>query len=422
MKFKIQKKISTTRPRVDYSILKDTVAQIFEDITNNGDIAIQKYNRLFDGFNGTQLKVTATELQEATAQVEPDLKKALKKAQKNIAKFHKAQIQDTPQKIKIEKGLTCWQETRPIEKIGIYIPGGSAPLFSSVLMLGVPAKIAGCSEIVLCTPPDKNGKIAPEILYTAQLTGITNIYKTGGIQAIAAMSLGTESIPKVYKIFGPGNQYVTAAKQFALQKGTAIDLPAGPSELMVVADKSAKPEYVAADLLSQAEHGEDSQVVCLSPDKNFLKQVIVHINKQVKALDRQKIIKKSLQNAQFVNIKNTAKILQAINDYAPEHLILSTRFNSYLLRGLSNAGSVFIGNYAPESAGDYASGTNHTLPTNGFAKSYSGVNMESFVKHISFQKISKKGLKNIAETVETMASYEGLTAHQNAVEIRLKSK
>ena len=338
---------------------------------------------------------------------------------KNIEKFHQAQKTD---KVKVEtsKGVICWQEKRPIEKIGLYIPGGTAPLFSTVLMLVVPSKIAGCKEIVLCTPPNNEGKIANEILYTAKLCGVTKIFKVGGIQAIAGLTFGTKSIPQVYKIFGPGNQFVTVAKQLATKFGVAIDMPAGPSELLVVADDSANASYVASDLLSQAEHGLDSQVILVSTSKNLICQVEVEIVKQLKELPRNEIAEEAISNSKFIFIEDKADAMDLINDYAPEHFIISTENEDYYKDNLKNAGSVFIGNYTPESAGDYASGTNHTLPTNGFSKAYSGVNLDSFTKSITFQKISKIGLKNIGKTIELMAEAEGLQAHKNAVSIRLK--
>src|SRR5690606_15492340 len=337
----------------------------------------------------------------------------------NILAFHKAQ---KTSKISLEttKGVTCWQEKRPIEKVGLYIPGGTAPLFSTVLMLAVPAQIAGCKEIVLCSPPNKEGKIAPEILYTAQLCGVTKIIKVGGIQAIAGLTFGTASIPKVYKIFGPGNQFVTVAKQLATKYGVAIDMPAGPSELLVVADASANASYVASDLLSQAEHGTDSQVILVSTSKEVIADVSEEIEKQLNVLPRKAIAEKSITNSKLIYVENEDIAMELINENGPEHFIICTKNEDYYINGITNAGSVFIGNYTPESAGDYASGTNHTLPTNGFSRAYSGVNLDSFLKSMTFQKITEEGLKNIGNAIELMAEAEGLQAHKNAVSIRLK--
>ena len=351
--------------------------------------------------------------------VSEELKQAIKTAKSNIEKFHLAQ---KTKKISIEttKGIQCWQEKRPIDKIALYIPGGTAPLFSTVLMLAVPANIVGCSEIVLCSPPNKQGKIAKEILYTAQLCGVTKIIKVGGIQAIAGLTFGTETIPQVYKIFGPGNQFVTVAKQLATKYGVAIDMPAGPSELLVFADDSANPAYVASDLLSQAEHGTDSQVILVSTSKDIIKAISSEINLQIKVLPRKSIAEKAMSNSKLIYVESNEIALDLINAHAPEHFIVCSRNEDFFIDGIRNAGSVFIGNYTPESAGDYASGTNHTLPTNGFSKAYSGVNLDSFTKSITFQKISKVGMLNIGNTIELMAEAEGLQAHKNAVSIRLK--
>src|SRR5690606_39182837 len=348
------------------------------------------------------------------------LKKAIQAAKKNIESFHKSQVQGS-KKIETVSGVSCWSETRAIERIGLYIPGGTAPLFSTVLMLAAPAKIAGCKQISLFSPPNKQGKIANEILYAAKLCGVDKVYKLGGIQAIAAMTFGTESIEKVYKIFGPGNQFVTAAKQVATKYGVAIDMPAGPSEVLVVADATSNPAFVAADLLSQAEHGVDSQVVLLSKEETVIEKVQSKIETQLAVLPRKEIAQQALNNSVFVVLKEDTAILEMINLYAPEHLILATETPDFFVQNVQNAGSVFIGNYAPESVGDYASGTNHTLPTSGFARAFSGVNLSSFTKRITFQEISKQGLENIAETVMLMAEAEGLQAHKNAVAIRLKS-
>jgi len=406
------------RPTQSLESIEETVVQIFDDVYRNGDVALQKYTALFDGTDAEITTVTNTEIIEAAQKVSEDLKSAIQVAKQNIESFHSAQKTG---KVEIETmpGVLCWQEKRPIEKIGLYIPGGTAPLFSTVLMLAVPARIAGCKEIILCTPPNKNGMIANEILYAAQLCGVTKIYKIGGIQAIAAMTFGTETIPQVYKIFGPGNQFVTVAKQLATKHGVAIDMPAGPSELLVVADESAKPAYVAADLLSQAEHGADSQVILVSNSEALLTAVASEIKQQLAALPRKAMAQKAIDNSKLILMEDDQDALDFINAYGPEHFIVCTQNETFFLEGIRNAGSVFVGNYTPESAGDYASGTNHTLPTNGYSKAYSGVNLDSFSKSMTFQKISKEGLKTIGKTIELMAEAEGLKAHKNAVSIRL---
>ncbi|WP_452220806.1 histidinol dehydrogenase [Lacinutrix salivirga] len=407
------------RPTQTVADVEKIVNQVFEDISQNGDIAIAKYTKQFDGCELRSNIATDDEIKNASLLVSEDLKQAIQQAKSNIEAFHKAQKTD---KISVQttKGVTCWQEKRAIQKVGIYIPAGTAPLFSTVLMLAVPAQIAGCKEIVLCSPPNTKGKIANEILYTAQLCGVTKIIKVGGIQAIAGLTFGTESIPQVYKIFGPGNQFVTVAKQLATKYGVAIDMPAGPSELLVAADSSANPSYVASDLLSQAEHGVDSQVILVSDSIDIVEEVQKEIEKQIEALPRKDIAKQALKNSKAIIMENANVALDIINDYAPEHLILCTNDNEFFANNIINAGSVFIGNYTPESAGDYASGTNHTLPTNGFSKAYSGVNLDSFTKAITFQKITKEGIQNIGKTIELMAEAEGLQAHKNAVSIRLK--
>ncbi|WP_299096748.1 histidinol dehydrogenase [uncultured Winogradskyella sp.] len=407
------------RPTQTINDIESTVNQIFEDVQRNGDAAISKYTKLFDGADLQSNLVTTQEIEEASSKLSTELKAAINQAKSNIEVFHKAQ---KTEKVSVETsvGITCWQEKRAIQKVGIYIPAGTAPLFSTVLMLAIPANIAGCKEVVLCSPPNKNGKIANEILYTAQLCGVTKIIKVGGIQAIAGLTFGTETIPQVYKIFGPGNQFVTVAKQLATKYGVAIDMPAGPSELLVVADDSANASYVASDLLSQAEHGTDSQVILVSTSENFISEVETEINTQIKALPRQDIAQQAINNSKSILVKTDEEALDLINDYGPEHLIVATKNNDFYVDGIQNAGSVFIGNYTPESAGDYASGTNHTLPTNGFSKAYSGVNLDSFTKSITFQNITKEGLKNIGNTIELMAEAEGLQAHKNAVSIRLK--
>jgi histidinol dehydrogenase len=407
------------RPTQTIEDIESTVIQIFDDIMRHGDKAVSKYTAMFDGASLNSNLVSDTEIEEAGNQVCDELKQAINIAKSNIEKFHLAQNTNNIS-VETTKGIQCWVEKRPIEKIGLYIPGGTAPLFSTVLMLAVPAKIAGCSEIVLCSPPNRKAKIANEILYTAHLCGVTKIIKVGGIQAIAGMTFGTKTIPQVYKIFGPGNQFVTVAKQLATKYGVAIDMPAGPSELLVFADDSANAEYVASDLLSQAEHGADSQVILVSTSKAVIKDVSIEIEKQIKQLPRQVIAKKAMSNSKLIYVENDKLALDLINDYAPEHFIICSKNDTFFSKGIQNAGSVFIGNYSSESAGDYASGTNHTLPTNGFSKAYSGVNLDSFTKSITFQKITKEGLLNIGNTIELMAEAEGLQAHKNAVSIRLK--
>jgi histidinol dehydrogenase len=408
------------RPTQNFDTIGETVKIIFKEVKTKGDVAISKYTSFFDGAILEKFEVTSEEINNAGNLISNDLKKAIQLAKSNIEKFHVAQKTGKIE-VTTTEGVRCWQEKRPIQKIGLYIPGGSAPLFSTVLMLAIPAQLAGCQEIILCTPPNKNGDINPAILYAADLCGVTKIFKTGGIQAIAGMTFGTESIPKVYKIFGPGNQYVTAAKQLATQFGVAIDMPAGPSELLVVADDSANPAFVASDLLSQAEHGPDSQVVLVATSKKILKSVEKELIQQMKKLPRKAIAEKAIGNSKLIYVKDDATALDLINEYAPEHFIIATGNEAYFVNGISNAGSVFIGNYTPESAGDYASGTNHTLPTNGYAKNHSGVNLDSFLKAITFQKISEKGLRNIGKSIEIMAEAEGLQAHKNAVTIRLKA-
>lgn len=407
------------RPTQTVDDIEDTVNAIFNDVIKSGDIAINKYTTRFDGVNLQSNTVTEAEIQKAIESVPEKLQNAIRNAKKNIEAFHVAQ---RTSKVDVEttNGVQCWQEKRPIEKVGLYVPGGTAPLFSTVLMLAVPAQIAGCKEIVLCSPPSKEGQLAPEILFAAQLCGVTKIIKVGGIQAIAGLTFGTETIPKVYKIFGPGNQYVTVAKQLATKFGVAIDMPAGPSELLVVADANANASYIASDLLSQAEHGTDSQVILVSTSKNLVSLVSEEIDTQIKELPRQAIAERAIANSKLIYIENDELALDLINEYGPEHFIICTKDEGFYVNGIANAGSVFIGDYTPESAGDYASGTNHTLPTNGFSKAYSGVNLDSFLKLMTFQKISKAGLLNIGETIELMAEAEGLQAHKNAVSIRLK--
>ena len=408
------------RPTANFSDIEETVKGIFKEIQTKGDSAVAKYTSLFDGISLENIEVTSEEINEAIKMVSDELKEAIQTAKSNIEKFHAAQ---KTSKIEIETtiGVQCWQEKRPIQKIGLYIPGGTAPLFSTVLMLAVPAKIAGSEEIVLCSPPDKNGKINPAILFTAHLCGVNKILKVGGIQAIAGMTFGTTIIPKVYKIFGPGNQFVTVAKQFATQFGVAIDMPAGPSELLIVADESANASFIASDLLSQAEHGADSQVILVSTSKELIDEVETEINTQIALLPRKIIAEKAINNSKMIYVENDEIALDLINEYGPEHFIICSKNEKYYIDNIQNAGSVFIGNYTPESAGDYASGTNHTLPTNGYAKNYSGVNLDSFLKAMTFQKISEKGIQNIGKTIEIMADAEGLQAHKNAVTLRLKA-
>ncbi|MBT8182473.1 MAG: histidinol dehydrogenase [Eudoraea sp.] len=408
------------RPTQTLEDIESTVMKIFQEVKADGDIVLRKYTRQFDGVDLSDLLVTPDEFIEAEAQVPGELKKAIQMAKSNIEKFHKAQ---KTSKIELETtpGVLCWQEKRPIQKVGLYIPGGTAPLFSTILMLAVPANIAGCSELILCTPPDKKGKINPAILYTAKLCGITKLFKVGGIQAIAGMTFGTESISKVYKIFGPGNQFVTVAKQIATKFGVAIDMPAGPSELLVVADDSANASFVASDLLSQAEHGTDSQVILVSTSKKLMEQVETELQKQIIKLPRVHIAKKAIENSKLIFVESDEIALDLINEYGPEHFIVCCKDEEYYIRNVVNAGSVFLGNFTPESAGDYASGTNHTLPTNGYAKQYSGVNLDSFTKSITFQRISETGMRNIGNTIEVMAEAEGLQAHKNAVSLRLNS-
>lgn len=408
------------RPENEKVSLYETVKNVFTDVKNEGDAALKKYTLQFDQVSLTSFTVSEQELFEAESLVSDELKQAIIQATSNIEKFHLSQ-KEKKKIIEIQPGIECWRESRAIEKVGLYIPGGSAPLFSTVLMLGVPATIAECKEIVLCTPPNKEGKIHPAILYAAKTIGIKNIYKVGGVQAIAAMTVGTESISPVYKIFGPGNQYVTAAKQYAQEFKVSIDLPAGPSEVLVVADSSANPAYVASDLLSQAEHGPDSQVVFLTTDSEILNQTLAEINTQLESLPRKEIAKKALHNSLGVLLNSLEECFQLSNLYAPEHLILAIDQAKNYTHFVENAGSVFLGNFSCESAGDYASGTNHTLPTNGYARNYSGVSLDSFYKKITFQELTKEGLQKIGNTIELMAEAEELQAHKNAVSIRLRT-
>ena len=409
------------RPVLKKEKLNELIADIFSQVKENGDLALLNFSKKFDKAEIKNICVSVEEIEKAVELVSPELKESIHIAKDNITKFHASQIQAV-EKIETMEEVICWRENRAIEKVGIYIPGGSAPLFSTVLMLAIPAQLAGCKEVVLCTPPDKNGNINPAIIFTAKLCGVTKIFKAGGAQAIAAMALGTESIPNVYKIFGPGNQYVVAAKEYAQNYNIAIDMPAGPSEVLVIADNHATPEFCAADLLSQAEHGSDSQVIFITHDEKVLTETIKETEKQLKMLPRNEMAAESLKNSHFILLKTLEEALEFSNLYAPEHLILAIQNFETVLTQIQNAGSVFLGNYSCESAGDYASGTNHTLPTNGFAKNYSGVSVDSFVKKITFQQLSEKGLRNLGKTIETMAEAEGLFAHKNAVTIRLNKR
>lgn len=407
------------RPSMDRESLDKIVRIIFDEVFRKGDAAINKYTYFYDGVTMSDLRVSQEEIDASEQLIDETLKAAMAIAKENIEKFHGAQLLQGS-KVETTSGVTCWEKSVGIEKVGLYIPGGSAPLFSSVLMLAVPARLAGCREIVLCTPPQKDGLINPAILYAAKLAGVTKVFKAGGIQAIGGMTYGTESIPKVYKIFGPGNQYVTAAKMAAFSEGVAIDMPAGPSEVMVVADDSAIPSFVAADLLSQAEHGEDSQVVLVSIAGAKLTEIEEELQEQLQSLPRKEIAQKALEKSRIVIAQNEQEVLTIINMYAPEHLILSVGNSIYFAQNVVNAGSVFIGNFTPESAGDYASGTNHTLPTNGFAKSYGGISVESFTKKIFFQEITRDGIQNLGKVIEVMAENEQLIGHKRGVSIRLE--
>lgn len=406
------------RPSFDSTSLETTVAGILADVKLNGDEAVLKYTSLFDKVSLTDLRVSDAEFEEAVALVSDELKAAIGIAKNNITRFHAAQVQAVD-KIETTAGVICWRKWVPIQKVGLYIPGGTAPLFSTLLMLGIPAVIAGCREVVLCTPCNTDGKVNPVILYVARLIGLKNIYKAGGVQAIAAMAYGTQTIQQVYKIFGPGNQYVTCAKQLVNKEGMAIDMPAGPSEIAIYADGSCTPAFVAADLLSQAEHGKDSQVLLVASAKEVVDQVRLEIENQLSVLPRKDIAVASLQFSRFIVMDNVDAAFDLLNEYAPEHLIIATDNALALSEKVVNAGSIFLGHYSPESVGDYAAGTNHTLPTNGYAKAYSGVSLDSFVKKITLQEVSRSGLQNIGRAVEEMAAAEGLDAHRNAVSLRM---
>lgn len=408
------------RPTIDTTSLESTVQSVLTDIKSNGQSAVNKYTLQFDKVNIENVLVSDSEFLEAEKQISNELKNAIQLAKKNIETFHSTQKENTLV-IETMQGVKCWRKSVAIQKVGLYIPGGTAPLFSTILMLGVPAKLAGCKEIILCTPPDKNGNINPAILYTAKLIGITKVFKVGGVQAIGAMAYGTEIIPQVYKIFGPGNQYVTCAKQLINKEGVAIDMPAGPSEVAILVDETCVPEFVAADLLSQAEHGSDSQVILVSTYESVIQTIQTELEKQLAVLPRKELAAKALENSRAILVKTNTEAIDLLNEYAPEHLIIACANDEQLAEQIVNAGSVFLGNYSCESAGDYASGTNHTLPTNGYAKAYSGVSLDSFVKKITYQKLSKEGINNIGPAIELMAEAEGLQAHKNAVTVRLKN-
>lgn len=409
----------TKRPQLELEFLESSVRNVLNRVKKSGDDALRELTLQYDKVQVSDLHVSQSEITEAEKSLSSELKDAIRTAATNIEKFHAAQRRDVL-KVETTAGVTCWRKGVAIDKVGIYIPGGSAPLFSTVLMLGVPAKLAGCREVVLCSPPDKSGKINAAILFAAQLVGITKIFKVGGAQAIAAMAFGTQSIPKVYKIFGPGNQYVTKAKQLVMEEGLAIDMPAGPSEVLIIADETADPSFVAADLLSQAEHGEDSQVILVLNNESGLSSIQKEIETQLSTLPRKVIAEKALANSRVMVINDQQKATDFINEYAPEHLIINTKNASAFAETIINAGSVFIGNYSPEAIGDYASGTNHTLPTNGFAKAFAGVSLESFMKYITFQQLTEEGIKKLGPVVEQMAEAEQLEAHKLAVTVRLK--
>lgn len=406
------------RPELDHTVLEASVEEVLKRVKENGDKALIELTQRFDGVLLEKAKVSDAEMSAAEQVLPEELKAAIAQAKENIEKFHAAQVSRV-EKITTMPGVQCWRKSIPIEKVGLYVPGGSAPLFSTVLMLGIPARLAGCRKIILCTPPDKNGIVHPAVLYAAGMAGITEIYKAGGAQAIAAMAYGTETIPAVYKIFGPGNQYVTCAKQLVQHDGIVIDMPAGPSEVCVLADETADAAFVASDLLSQAEHGPDSQVLLVSTSEKVVEAVIEEVKRQLDALPRKAVAARALGNSKAIVVENMDTAMALINAYAPEHLIISCANDEIVAEQVVNAGSVFLGNYSPESAGDYASGTNHTLPTNGYAKAYSGVSVDSFVKKITYQRLSREGLQNIASTVIAMAEAEGLQAHANAVRKRV---
>jgi histidinol dehydrogenase len=410
----------TARPQLALEFLESSVRNIFNRVKKSGDNALRELTLQFDKVNVGDLVVSKEEFQNAEKAIPSPLKESIKTAAANIEKFHSAQKRDSV-KIETTPGVTCWRRAVPIEKIGIYIPGGSAPLFSTVLMLGVPARLAKCSQVILCSPPDKSGEINPAILFAAQLVGINRVFKVGGAQAVAAMAFGTESIERVYKIFGPGNQYVTKAKQLATEEGIAIDMPAGPSEVLIMADESSNPTFVAADLLSQAEHGEDSQVILVVNNQNLVPPIQKEIEEQLKDLPRKTIAEKALTHSRAIVMEDLSEAIAFVNEYAPEHLIVNMKDASGIATQIINAGSVFLGNYSPEAIGDYASGTNHTLPTNGYAKAFAGVALESFMKFITYQELTKEGILALGPVVERMAEAEQLIGHKRAVEVRINS-
>jgi histidinol dehydrogenase len=407
------------RPVFDTKYLRETVAEILDEVKANGDAALRRFAKKFDKIELDDLLVSEQEFAEAEKQISGELKAAIETAKANLEKFHAAQA-ETPNIIETTKGVFCWRKSVAIEKVGLYIPAGTAPLFSTVLMLAIPARIAGCREIVLCSPPDKNGKVNAATLYAARICGATKVFKIGGAQAIAAMAFGTESVPRVYKIFGPGNQFVTEAKMQVSLAGTAIDMPAGPSEVAVFADEQSVPAFVAADLLSQAEHGADSQVLLVTTSEKVIEESLLEVENQLEILPRKEIARKALENSKAILVENAETAIELLNEYAAEHLILAVENAEETAEKIVNAGSVFIGNFSCESAGDYASGTNHTLPTNGYAKNFSGVSLDSFVKKITFQKLTADGIRNLGATIECLAESENLQAHKNAISIRLK--
>jgi len=410
-----------TRPAFDSTSLFETVQKVLDDVRTRGDKAVKEYTQQFDKVNLDAIEVSKEEIAEAEKLVSVNLKQAIEMARRNIWKFHSEQQHELPE-IQTSPGVYCWQKAIAIQKVGLYVPGGTAPLFSTVLMLGIPAQIAECQEIVLCTPPNKEGKIHPAVLYAAKVAGVHRIFKIGGTQAIAAMAYGTETVPKVYKIFGPGNQYVTAAKQLVSLRDVAIDMPAGPSEVEVIADETSNPVFVAADLLSQAEHGVDSQSILITVSENIVEPVLEQIELQLEQLPRKELARKALKNSKIIVLKTLEDAVEMTNEYAPEHLIISTRYYMGVAANIINAGSVFLGNYTPESAGDYASGTNHTLPTNGYAKAYNGVNLDSYVRKVTFQQITQEGLTNLSNAIILMSENEELMGHSNAVKVRLNEE
>ena len=407
------------RPSLNFDSLFDQVKNTLDEVRHHGDAALRNFTRKFDKVEVDALEVTKEEITDAIKLVSTELKEAIEMARRNIWKFHSEQQREYTE-IQTSPGVYCWQKAVPIEKIGLYVPGGSAPLFSTVLMLGIPAQIAECKEVILCSPPASDGKINPAVLYAAHVAGIHRIFRVGGAQAIAAMAYGTESVPKVYEIFGPGNQYVTAAKQLVSLSDVAIDMPAGPSEVLIIADETANPAYVASDLLSQAEHGADSQVLLVTTTENLIEKTLEQIEIQIEKLPRKETARKALDNSRIILVKNLDEAIAVTNEYAPEHLIISTRSYMVVAEHIVNAGSVFLGNMSPESAGDYVSGTNHTLPTHGFSKAYSGVNLDSFLKKITFQQLTSEGLTNLSNAIILMAENEGLQAHANAVKLRIE--